>query len=464
MTNELLRIDVGHLCSEKKTPNGITAKELNALSSKYEKPFQEFQEKLKAGQYPITLSLEETNAVKHYKTLAQQLSTRYENVLIIGIGGSALGAKAILQYLKGPFYNLEKHSTPRIFVLDNLDPVLVKKLEELLDIRKTVLIYVSKSGSTPETAANFIHFYNKYREAGGNVQDLVIMCDPGDNGLNRIAQRLGCHHLPIPRSLPGRYSVLSCVGFLPAEIAGIDSAQLLAGAQQMHQAICQLPAAQNGLFALGMALSELANRGRKIHVMFNYSSMLFEFGLWFMQLWAESLGKKNSLDHQVVHTGTTPLACTGATDQHSLLQLFKEGPADKVFGFLKVEQLPEIVLANEFPSEKEYAYFAGHSLAEQLHIEQLSTEMSLVRTGHPCYLITLRDNSPACLGALFYFYEALVIFTAQLWNINPFDQPGVEEGKNITYAMLGREDYASSRPQHTQDIEKHNQARKVFKV
>ncbi|AGL03551.1 hypothetical protein [Desulfoscipio gibsoniae] len=451
--HELMNIDIGHLISDQDQAGFISRADFNNFAAKYGQGFEEFQAPLRDKKSPITLSLGEASAITGIKELAQKLREKYDNILLLGIGGSALGAKAVLQFLHGPFYNLEKHGNPRMFILDNLDPVLVTKALGVVDITRTALIYTSKSGSTPETAAQFIFYYNKYKEAGGRLEDIVIICDPGDNGINHIARQLGCHLLHIPRDLPGRYSVLSSVGFLPAEITGIDSARLLAGAAAAHQSIIDTPLEQNAIFALGTCLYELAMKGKSIHVLFNYSSLLFEFGLWFVQLWAESLGKKLSLDGQVVHAGTTPLASLGATDQHSILQLFKEGPADKVLGFVTINSLPiDVTLPEAFPAEKEYSYFTGHTMGEQLAIEQMATEMSLVGAGRPCYRLTLRDISPEVLGALLYFYEALVVYTAKLWHINPFDQPGVEEGKNITYALMGRQDYSQRRPDYEQAV------------
>lgn len=463
--NEIMSVDLGHLINEKEQQNFISPSDFNGLEGKYGVIFKEFQQSLRDKKTYLTLSLEEERAIPDIKSLAKDIAAKYENVLILGIGGSALGARAVMQYLKGPLYNLVKQENPRLFILDNIDPVLVKYYEDVIDAGKTLIIYISKSGSTPETAALFIHFYNRFKEAGGDTADIVICCDPGDNGINRIAKSLGCRLLHIPHNLPGRYSVLSSVGFLPAEIIGIDSGQLLKGAQIVHQAIINDRLQQNALFALGAALYELAGKGKSIHVLFNYSNLLFEFGLWFVQLWAESLGKKHTLANTMVNAGTTPLTCLGATDQHSILQLFKEGPADKVFGFVKINNVPDgIVLTNEFPAEKEYAYFAGHTLQEQLHIEQLATEMSLVRDGKPCYSITLNDVSPKTLGGLFYFYEALVVLTANLWRINPYDQPGVEEGKNITYSLMGRQDYQHKKMKYEQEVAMYNKERRVYQI
>ncbi len=463
--SRMLSIDVGHLFGIGRAPEGDGTEFPASLVARYGTRFEAFRFSLAKGETPLTLSLAEEAVIPDIKLLAEKLKAKYENVLLVGIGGSALGARAILQFLRGPFYNLEQHDEPRMFVLDNLDPVIADKLGNILDFKKTALVYVSKSGSTPETAANFIHFFKKYRESGANVRDLVIVCDPADNGINRIARSLQCHLLHIPRALPGRYSVLSTVGFLPAELIGVDSRQLLEGALAVHRAVLDNPPQTNALFALGSSLFELALKGKSIHVLFCYSSLLYDFGLWFMQLWAESLGKRLSLEGNVVHAGTTPLASLGATDQHSLLQLFKEGPGDKVFGFVKVDNVPEdIVMGNEFPGEIEYSYFAGQTMGRQLGIEQLATEMSLVGAGHPCYRILLEDISPRTLGALFYFYEALVVFVAALWNINPFDQPGVEEGKNITYSLMGREDYAQRRLNYERKVKEYDQGRKTFRI
>lgn len=463
--NKTIQVDIGHLLSDRDSSDFISFPEFDSFAAKHGKSFEEFRSLLREKKSPLNLSFDEESSIPYIKTLTKDLKEKYENVLVLGIGGSALGARAVLQFLKGPFYNLEKHDHPRLFILDNIDPLLVEKLEKLIDLKKTAVIYTSKSGSTPETAALFIHFYKKYREAGGNEKDIVIVCDPGDNGINRIAKSLCCHLLHIPPGLPGRYSVLSSVGFLPAELAGIDSKELLAGAAAVYRAVIDSPLEENALFALGNCLYELALKGKSIHVLFNYSSFLFEFGLWYVQLWAESLGKSLCVTGDQADVNSTPLTCLGATDQHSILQLFKECSRDKVFGFVNIDSFPvDITLTNEFPAEKEYAYFAGHTVGEQLHIEQLSTEMSLVKERKPCYRITLKDMSAATLGALFYFYETLVVYIAKLWMINPYNQPGVEEGKNITYSLMGRADYSDRLRQYEQEVEKYNRERRILKI
>ncbi len=462
---EILSVDIGHLLDEEDTANFISLSTFKSFCKRYSTSFDEIRISLENKTSPITRSFLTESSLPTIKAIAESLCGKYENILLLGIGGSTLGFRSIIQALKGPFYNFKalSHKRPRVFVLDNADPILAKDLGDLLNFKKTALIYISKSGSTPEPAANFIYFYKKYKEAGGLLKDIVIICDPGDTGINRIVKNIGCHMLHIPPDLPGRYTVLSPVGFLPSELIGIDSKDLLDGAALMHDTILHTPLKQNAVFILGTCLSELASKGKSIHVLFNYSNILSEFGLWFVQLWAESLGKEKSITENVINAGTTPLAALGATDQHSLLQLFKEGPNDKVFGFITINNFPsDIILTNEFPTEVEYSYFTGHTMGEQLKIEQISTEMSLVQAKRPCYRLVLPDMSALTLGALFYFMESLVIFIARLWQVNPFDQPGVEEGKNMTYSLMGRKDYTSRRLEYEKQLSSFNSKRRIF--
>jgi len=435
---ENLNLDIGHLPAGNYTASPLLQKEFVAS----------FQER----RSPVTLALTPDAELHKIQQLAQQIREGYEDVLLLGIGGSALGARAIISFIHGPFYNL-KPTGPRLFILDNLDPVVVRAMEAQLNLSKTCLIYVSKSGATPETAAAFMYFAGQVQAAGGSLKDTVIICDAGDNGINRVAQDIGAQVLHLPSHLPGRYSVLSAAGLLPAAITGVDIQQLLLGAWSVHQSVIASYETSPVLLLGERLLALQKHSGKNIHVLFNYASTLADFGLWYMQLWAESLGKKNNLNGEAIHAGSTPLACVGATDQHSLLQLFKEGPADKVYGFIGVQDQGEpLIIPELFTKEKEYAYLAGHSMQHQLATEQLATQISLVNTGHPCYQLTMTEQSPASLGALFYFYQALVAYMACLWEINAFDQPGVEEGKNITYSLLGRTDYQQHREHHLQQV------------
>lgn len=464
---DILNVDVGSLFSQEDDANFISTPDFETLCAANSSSFEEVRLSLENKTSPITTSFSTELLLDDIKKIAGHIRKHYKNVLVLGIGGSTLGFRTILQSLKGPYFNHEtsRDNNPRVFVLDNVDPLPVNYLEKILDFKETAIVYISKSGSTPEPAANFIHFYNKYREAGRNPEDIVIICDAGNNGINRIARDLKCHLLHIPTELPGRYSVLSPVGFLPSEVIGIDAKEFLEGANRVHNAILTTPLRENAVYILGSCLFELARKGKTIHTMFSYSSILQEFGLWFAQLWGESLGKEKSLTGETINAGTTPLPALGATDQHSLLQLFKEGLNDKVFGFVTIKNFPtDVTFTNPFPSEEEYSYFAGQTMSEQLKIEQMSTQISLVNSKRPCYRINLSELSACTLGELFYFMEVLVIFIAKLWNINPFNQPGVEEGKKMTYALMGRKDYTSMRAKYEKELKKYRAGRDVIKL
>lgn len=443
-----------------------TEQQIQSLTDKNQDLWEAYMQEMLGGISPIALPLSEKLPMEAMKSLADQWRIRYRNVLLLGIGGSALGARTIVQFLRGPYYNLGDKNRPRLFILDNIDQAWMKYIEDELDFGETGLVYVSKSGSTPETAAAFLYYYDLYLKAGGKPEDVVIICDPADNGINRIVSRIGCRTFPIWPNLPGRYSVLSSAGLLPAELIGVDSAELIAGAQSVHKSITQTLPKENALCMLGLFLHDQAvNRGKTQHVLFNYSSLLADFGLWFAQLWGESLGKKFNLKGEQVFAGTTPLSCIGATDQHSLLQLFKEGPADKVFGFVRVEKPPgKMLIPGHFREENEYAYFAGKEIHGQMDIERLSTELCLVKSGQPCYGVSLPDRSASSLGAIMYFYQALVVWIARLWHIDPFNQPGVEEGKCMTYTLMGRSEYQSQLEAVKSDIEMFDADRRLFNI
>ncbi|MGE5449929.1 MAG: glucose-6-phosphate isomerase, partial [Methanomassiliicoccales archaeon] len=221
---EALTLDLGHL-----DDIGYTAP--GSLQEEFIASFREQRS-------PVTLGLTADAELARVTQLAQVIRDKYENVLLLGIGGSALGARAIISFIQGPFYNL-KSQGPKLFIIDNLDPVIIRETASQLDMGKTCLIYVSKSGSTPETAAAFMYFSAQIKDRGGRLEDTVIICDPGDNGINRLARSLSCRLLHLPAHLPGRYSVLSAAGLLPAAITGVNLPELLQGAHEVQQSLVQ---------------------------------------------------------------------------------------------------------------------------------------------------------------------------------------------------------------------------------
>ena len=260
---------------------------MEELIPHYQDLFEEFRASLAEERFPLTLPFTETGQIPYIKGLARKIRENYRDVLLIGIGGSSLGARAIMQFLRGPYYNL--NNRPRLFILDNIDPALTHKLEGILNMRRTALIYISKSGSTAESAANFSYFFQKYLKAGGNPRDVVIICDQADNGINRIAHDLDCNLLFTPRELGGRFSVLSCVGSLPANNR-IDCMKLLEGASAIRRRITENHRPMLSM-ALALGLFMLTRHGRHPCPVQLWQP-LSDFGLWFMQLWGRVWGRK----------------------------------------------------------------------------------------------------------------------------------------------------------------------------
>lgn len=366
------------------------------------------------------------------KRMASQVRETSESFLILGIGGSALGPKTILEALS-PLHNLRK--APRVFIYDNVDPMTLDALLSVIDIEKTTVNVITKSGSTAETAASFMVLYDKMK---GRTERFIATTDPTKGNLRKLVSETGMRSLPIPPDVGGRFSVLSPVGLLTAEVIGADCDELLKGARDMHERCTALDVWRNPAYLFGAVLYLMdREKGRRINVMLPYSDRLRPLAEWFCQLWAESLGKQGK--------GLTPYPSLGATDQHSQLQLWMEGPEDKVIIFIKAaDHGADINIPSVF-KDTEIGYLGGHSLSELINAEQESTELCLAKAGRPNMTIHIPRIDAYHLGQLFYLFEISTAFTGFLYGINPFDQPSVEEGKRFTYGMMGRQGFEEKR-------------------
>lgn len=380
------------------------------------------------------------------KTLAKKVQGRFENFVLLGIGGSALGPIAIQQALHSPYYNLlskKERGGPRMFFLDNVDPTEVASLLEVLDPSKTAVNVVTKSGGTIETLAQFLivqkWIYKKVGKEKGAAH-FIVTTDPKKGTLREIAQKEGYATLEIPEPVGGRFSVLTPVGLFPAAVSGIDIDLMLQGAADLDQEFQKVPPHENaavwGAFVHHWAY--LIKR-RNILVLMPYSEELVGVAQWFVQLWAESLGKEKDISGKRISVGQTPVVAVGATDQHSQLQLYMEGPVDKTIQFLVVGSFGKDLPFPTVRSDTPIGLLAGHTLGSLLKIEQRAIEASLVESGRPNCKLIVPEINPYYLGALFYFFEFQTAFAGKLYGINPFDQPGVEAGKRIIHKLLKEE-------------------------
>ncbi|MGD8319785.1 MAG: glucose-6-phosphate isomerase [Gemmatimonadota bacterium] len=391
-----------------------------------------------------------TETVARVKELAEGFGQWFEDVVVLGIGGSGLGAVALRDALLGPYWNErsdeEREHFPRLHVVDNPDPHTFGRLLNRLDPAKTLFNVVSKSGSTAETMAQYLVARAWMEEGVGDDHGrghFLFTTDPGRGALRQIAEAEGIPAAPVPGNVGGRFSVLSPVGLVPAAVCGVDVDALLEGAGAM-EARCRAPelsANPAGILATLLHAAD-SEQGRHIHVLMPYADRLRSVALWYQQLWAESLGKARRLDGQPHPTGPTPMASVGATDQHSLLQLFMEGPHDKVLLFVSVEDRgPDVTIPDRHPGIPSLSYLGGHSLGELLDAERRATSEALRREGRPSATLALPAVDARSLGQLFMLLEVATVYAGALYGVDPLDQPGVELGKTLTYGLMGRTGY-----------------------
>jgi glucose-6-phosphate isomerase len=358
----------------------------------------------------------------------------------VGIGGSALGPMAIQKALNDPYYNAlpaEDRRGPRLHFAENTDPNTLAAILDFADATATWVNVVTKSGSTAETMANFLVIRGWLAEALGDFgyqERTIATTDPEEGYLKDIADREDLKLLPIPKDVGGRFSVLTPVGLLPASVTGLDVHALLAGAAQCVDEVNEQGTQHPAVVGAAMHYLMDTTRGRNVRVMMAYADALERLAAWFVQLWAESLGKDGK--------GSTPHGAVGTTDQHSQIQLYMQGPQDKIVEIVEVENHPrDLEIPRAYEDLDGVAYLGGHTLAELLNVECDATRKALTEAGRPNSTITLGTVSEENLGYLFQALEVQTAVAGSLYGVNAFDQPGVEAGKQITYKGMGRPGY-----------------------
>lgn len=389
----------------------------------------------------------QTDTIKDILSYAAEVRGSFDTVCVIGIGGSALGAWALDCGIRGPHPVQGEHSTsfPRLVILDNIDPFFIEKALDSMKPKRTLAVVIAKSGATAETMAVFLIVREWLQRKLGKraSRHIVAVTSAGTGDLKKIATDEGYRTFHIPDNVGGRFSVLSPVGLVPAALIGIDIKKLAKGAAEITEKSWDSALEEN--IALRSAMLHYlvwTRRNKTIHVAFPYSNQLWGTAFWFRQLWAESLGKARSRTGEQLHVGQTPVAALGTTDQHSQVQLYMEGPNDKVFTFWAVGKfaaggkIPRVRLGFQAID-----YLAGQSLAKLLEAERQSTAAALTAAGRPNCTFTLNRVDEQHLGAFLQMMEFETAFIGEMLNINAFDQEGVELGKKFTFALMGREGF-----------------------
>ena len=358
----------------------------------------------------------------------------------VGIGGSALGPMALHKALSHPYHNAlsgEARRGPRLHFAENTDPAALSAILDVADPDGTWVNVVTKSGSTAETMANFLVIRGVLVDSLGDFGfqgRTIATTDPEEGFLKEIADREDLRLLPIPPDVGGRFSVLTPVGLLPAAVAGLDADALLAGAAQCADEVNEQGAEHPAVLGAAMHYLMDTARGRNVRVMMTYADALERLAAWFVQLWAESLGKDGK--------GSTPHGAVGTTDQHSQVQLYMEGTQDKVIEIVEVEYHPrDLEIPEAYEDLEGVGYLGGHTMAELLNVECDATRRALTEAGHPNSTIKLGELNEENLGYILQALEVQTAVAGKLYGVNAFDQPGVEAGKEITYKRMGRPGY-----------------------
>ncbi|MCL1901978.1 MAG: glucose-6-phosphate isomerase [Firmicutes bacterium] len=385
--------------------------------------------------------------VKDIVAAAQDVRKNFENFVVLGIGGSALGPMAVFTALKHLKYNdldEEKRCGPKFFVEDNIDPERMQALLDVIDIKKTMFNVISKSGATSETMSQYLIIIDLLKKALGKdaSKNIIATTDIACGNLIKIAKAENFKTFYIPDGVGGRFSELCPVGLLPAAVLGIDIKMLLKGAADMDK-ICMEKDINKNPALMGAVLQYLAVKaGKNISVMMPYADSLRLMSDWYCQLWGESLGKENDLQGNKVFAGQTPVKALGVTDQHSQVQLYTEGPFDKVITFLAVEKFrTTFEITRGCEDIPDVGFLGGHTLNELLDAERIATEYALTVKNRLNYTIYLPEVCEHTIGQLLYVLQMKTAYCGALLEIDAFNQPGVEEGKNATYALLGKAGY-----------------------
>lgn len=432
--------------------HGISRLDLDRIAPQITQAHKAVVDQIKAGQLGYAQLPQHPTYPKQVKDMVAKYQPWCTDLVVLGIGGSALGNIALQSALNPSTYNIlsdKKRGGPRLFVLDNVDPCLVGDTLKFLGrrLKTTVFNVISKSGETAETASQFMIVRELLRKKVGDdfAKQIIATTDMEKGTLHNIAKADGYDMMEVPGNVGGRFSVLSPVGLFSAAMCGIDIEALLAGAAAMKQRVeadfedfrsnigCMLAAIKHLMFT---------EKNKPMHVMMPYSNRLYLLADWYRQLWAESLGKQYDREGNEIFTGPTPIKALGTTDQHSQVQLYREGPNDKLTVFMDVAKHPvNVRVPDVFEDVPGLEYLRKAKLEKLLNAEKKATEYAMAVSKRPSVTLTFNSITPQSVGEFIYLYEFVTSLGGELLNINAYDQPAVELGKKATFALMGREGY-----------------------
>ncbi|MCM1195055.1 MAG: glucose-6-phosphate isomerase [Corallococcus sp.] len=446
-----IKVNYNNMMSRVLGKRGITDEELNGIEPLLVKARNNVEEIRGQGMSEWMLCpYVSDEEILRIERVAENVRKKCDAFVVLGIGGSALGATALFGALKHLYYNElpdKVRKAPRFYVIDNADPERMNALFDVIDTERTVFNVITKSGATSETMSQYLIVMHMLTEKlGDKARERIITTTSENKGnLIKLAKQQGFTTFYIPDGVGGRFSVLSPVGLFPASVIGINIRELLAGARETDEK-CKTEDTYRNPALIIAGLQYLAmKQGKNISVMMPYADSLRYFSDWYAQLWAESLGKECDRNGKTVNAGQTPVKALGVTDQHSQVQLYNEGPYDKVVTFLEVENFrSDCVIPNGCEEYPDVNFLCGHSLAELMNNELFATRYNLTRCGRMNYTVSMDKVDERNVGSLIYLLQMQTAYAGELLNIDAYNQPGVEGGKNATYALFGRKGYENT--------------------
>ncbi|MEG1509335.1 MAG: glucose-6-phosphate isomerase [Clostridia bacterium] len=449
-----LRLDYNNMMQSSVGEQGFTEKDFKGASVTIANAFKSVQEGRGHKMMGWTeLPTNQKDVVEDILKTAKFVRKNFDYFVVLGIGGSALGPISAFQALCHLQYNDLKKKVrkgPKFYVEDNIDPERMEALLDVIDINRTMFNVITKSGSTSETMTQYLIIKNLLtKKLGKRAKDHIIATTSEfDGNLIKIAKAENYKTFYIPDGVGGRFSELCPVGLFPAAVLNIDIKAILEGAKSMD-VICSNSTLTKNPALMAATLQYLSiQKGKNISVMMPYADGLKYMADWYAQLWGESLGKNRDLQGNKVSVGQTPVKSLGVTDQHSQVQLYAEGPNDKVITFIAVDNFrseTDIVIPDgcrDFPNVN---FLCGHTMSELLQAERKATEYAVTKAGKLNHTIYLPELNAYTYGELLYFFMMKTAYCGAMLNIDTFNQPGVEEGKNATYGLLGRPGYEAKK-------------------
>ncbi len=452
-----LKLDYNNMMADFIGGEGFTDLELKNATSIANKAFDTVKANRGTGMMGWTeLPYNQKEIVEDIIATAKDIKKKFDNFVVLGIGGSALGPTAVFQALCHLRHNelpKSKRKFPKLYVEDNVDPERMKALLDVIDLEKTMFNVITKSGSTSETMSQYLIIMDLLKAKFGDKakEHMIATTSEKKGNLIKIAKEEGLKTFYIPDGVGGRFSELCPVGLLPAAVVGVDIKAMLDGAAHMDK-VCSTKNLKKNPALISALLEYLSmQKGKNISVMMPYADSLRYIADWYCQLWGESLGKAVDNDGKEVNVGQTPVKALGVTDQHSQVQLYREGPFDKVITIIGVDNYrTEVKISDGCENIPDVNFLCGHTMNELINSERVATEYALTTAKRLNYTVMLPEVNAFTIGELLYMFELETAYCGAMLNIDTFNQPGVEGGKNATYALFGRKGYEQTRKEMEQ--------------